>query len=530
MTRVKANDIFIYLKSWLPFFEHLQKDKNKYSLEELNKKYFEYGKKYLTKREQIRAIILEDKVLYDEVKQLCSESFLFDTLLEGYSNDINRSTTDAEDAILPILPFPEQLKLMHVLQFGKKHVHIQKSRRQGASVFTSLYMAWLLKHGKNLTFFATHKDLAALDGGAADIGYNSTFGRITWYFDKSMFIANDWKDKKQFWNGVTEQYLRAEKTIIANNNSLTGAVLGKSTSVGFAGHMILIDELDVVCDLFPNHADSIFGSFSTAVNRMIIFSTYRGMDYPFYRIWEQHDTKEWDFVTLDWKDNPVCNTDWYNQQRSKMNQDEVLIARELDINPAKTREGVIWQTIDNDNLKSLYKKSFPATQYNKVVGADFGGGSSATAFIFAYQHKGTGKLYLYDLIKTTSMDEYQIADAFKEKGFFGVPVAGDMSGAYQAGSPQHDWNNVLKKVGIKVLPIYNKDPHLVRATIRIAFQNNQIYINKDNLQLRRDLMSASYRKESDKIDKGVASHTADALLYLYRYLFSQDSGVQRVDY
>jgi len=528
--KIQAKEIYDYLKSYLEEWQTLQEIKDNYTLEELNDIYYNYNKNYLTLREELKYNILQDKYLYEAVKELMSENLLFDMLIDGWSNDINRQGNN-EDSVLALLPFPAQIELLHKLQFSKKHLHIQKSRRQGASVITRYYMSWILKHKKGVTMFATHKDLVSLDGGLMDIARNSTFAGVRWCLDRSFLTPDDWKDKKKYWNKDTRLYNTAEKEIVFNSNALQGAVLGKATAVGFAGHMILVDELDVVCDLFPNQADAIFGSFATAVNRMIIFSTYRGMDYPFYHIWEQQDTEKWDFVTLDWHESPVCNEAWYEEQKSKMNYDDVLIARELDINPAKTRIGVIWNTINQDNLKDLYNDNIPFDDdslFTKVVGADFGGGSSATAFIFAFLEKATGKLYLRDLLKTTDMDEYQILDYFKKMKFQGIPVYGDMSVTYQAGTPQHDWFNVLRKVGIKVIPVYNKDPHLVRATVRMAFERNQIFINKNHLLLKRDLMSASYHKE--KIKKDTHSHTADALLYLYRELFSQDSGISLIKY
>ena len=522
-----AKEIFSYLRSYLDEWHVLQRTKDTYTLQQLNDIYYKFGKEYLNIREEIKLEIVKSPQLYREVKKLMSESLLFDMLIDGYSNDINRQGTN-KDAILPLLPFPHQIELLHKLQFSRKHLHIQKSRRQGASVMTSYYMSWILKHEGTTMMFATHKDLKSLDGGLTDIARNSTLSRIRWYLDMSILMPDDWKNKRKYWTADNLEYHTAEKEIIIGGNSLAGAVLGKGTAVGFAGHVILVDELDVVCDMYPNQADAIFGSFATAVNRVILFSTYRGMDYPFYSIWEQQDTDKWDFVTLDWKDNPVCNIAWYEEQKAKMKYDEVLIARELDINPAKTRQGVIWDTITEENLKDLYIKQFPPMKYSKVIGADFGGGESATAFIFGYVEKAIGHLYLQHLLKTTHMDEYQIMETFRKYGFHGVSVFGDMSAMAQVGSPGHDWFNVLRKVGIKIIPVYNGDPHLVRNTIRLAFAHNEIFINKKELTLKRDLMSASYKKE--KLDKNTHSHTSDALLYMYRKLFSADAGISLIDY
>jgi len=211
-------------------------------------------------RNNVHKVILAKKEFYLECRSLARDSFLFDILIDGWSWDINKAQGSSPE--LAFLPFPSQLDLIEMIQSGKKHIHVEKSRRQGASALMGQIMKSMLIHQENQVMFATHKDLTSLDAGDGDTGNNSTFERIRWLLDKSLWIPDDWRDRAKYWINNDKRYKTLSHPfplIVVGSNQLKGEVLGKGTAVGLAGHIIFVDELDPASEAYPNQADSIFG-------------------------------------------------------------------------------------------------------------------------------------------------------------------------------------------------------------------------------------------------------------------------------
>ena len=502
------------LLKWVDSFDYLNEIKDHFTKDELALKYYNYNLKFVEYRKKYILLILSDKQLYKEVKQAISSDFLFYMLLEGYSYDTNK-TEAGLDPTLAFLPFRHQLDLINELSVSSKHFHVEKSRRQGLSKIMAHFMAWNLIFKNNITMVTTHIDSKSLDMINGDTGHNSVFDFVRWLLDKSIYVTNNWRDD------TTGYYITKEYKIVINNNSLLGSILGKSANVGQQSNIYMGDEIEVVCDKFPNLADNILGGISTSVNQMILYTTYRSTDFPFYKIKEKNDTKKWNFFRLDHKDNPTCNLDWYNDACSKLNFDEVLIARELDINPTKSRKGVIWKSINQKlhfvDMSTFNFESNPS-RYQKRIGADFGGGSSATALIFAYYDLHTSKLYLVDYFKTVDSEASEIVDYINQIGFKNIDIDGDMSNKFQATSPMMSWFNMFKEQGCHINSINNRNMFETQAQIRHAFKSNQIYISNQKLELFNDLSRASYK--NDKIAKDDYSHLSDALQFLYKSIFN----------
>jgi hypothetical protein len=136
-----------------------------------------------------------------------------------------------------------------------------------------------------------------------------------------------------------------------------------------------------------------------------------------------------------------------------------------------------------------------------------------------------GTLYLTDLLETTELDEYQILDFFKKINYNGVEVAGDRSVKAQTGLPGHDWYSVLKRTGIRIIPVDNRDIFYIQASVRRAFQEGKIKIDPKNRTLVKRMKSYNYK--NDKVNKDEHSHTGDALCYLWRSLHFE-SGKTRI--
>jgi hypothetical protein len=309
--------------------------------------------------------------------------------------------------------------------------------------------------------------------------------------------------------------------IVYKTNILSGEVLSPSTAVGFQANNALIDEIDPVCEEYPNQAWKLTSGFSASSNRILLYSTYRSMEYPFYKFTEVHDDSMFNFVVLDWKDHPLCNKEWYDKECAKLGYNPVLIARELDHNPRMSISGRIYSFYNEDNDLSFSPVN-NEQRWGKLIFADFGGGTSATAFICAYYRiTGTPMLYLHKGLKTTTMDAVQIKQWFKDNDFDNVPVVGDTSALSQVSYKGSDWAGALGKVGIRFTPVNNKNMGGVRQQVNLMFRDKMIFVNKHSLELR-DLYS--YRYKGEDIDKGPASHIGDALGYGARFLYIKDDG------
>lgn len=501
---------FEFFNIFVDKIESLNKYKDQLTEKELHTSYTKINKEYLYFRESLKWLIVEyGDLYYQKHYDYCKENFLYYLLLDGYSYDIQK-TTD-KDPLMAFIPYNHQLPLIEGMMNDETLIMVEKARRQGASKIFIHFMVWLLIFGSNEVMYATHKDLNSLDM-KNDTGHNSTFDNVRWLLDKSLFVDREWRDGKM--GGFT-----CQKQINLNGNILIGAVLGKGTAVGMAGTRIFVDEIDVVCDMYPNQANQFIGSFSQSVTHVYLYSTYRSMSYPFYKL-KANKEPGWTFYRLDWRDNPTCNEAWYKAAKSKMGNDEKLIARELDIDPTKVRDGSIFSLHIKD---SNYYTKLDTTGLTKVIGGDFGGGSSLTSFILGYVNLKTGKLYLDDIVESTQYDHIKIRDEFLKRGYEGIKVYADRSASSQIGAKGHDWKTLLSKVGVKLIPINNNSIYYVHALMNEQFDLNNILVNKNNLLLVERL--TGYRYVNDSVAKDANSHFGDACSYLYRGLFMKNSEI-----
>jgi len=513
MTSMKIVDIIkspaITYKFFLKFVDEvdaLNEYKDSLTADELAHNYTIINKRFLKLRDQIQLLILNDDKLYILHKDFAAKNLIYDILLDGYSYDINK-TSDG-DPLMAFIPYRDQVPLFLGIQNNEKNIHVEKGRRQGASKGFILAMKWFLVHGKKEVMYTTHKDLDSLDKIKGDSGHNSTFDNVRWLLDKSIWVDKDWR------NGADGGYTQ-QKQINLNGNVLLGAVLGKGTAVGMAGTRIFVDEIDVVCDMYPNQAQSIVGSFSMSVTHIYLYSTYRSMMYPFYRF-KVENLEGWSFYTLDWRNNPTCNKDWYNKAKAKMGNDAILTARELDRDPTKVRQGTVFS---EEMSEFNYYTILPENKYIKVIGGDFGGGASLTSFVLGYFDTKSGKLYLDDLVESTKLDQYGVSAQLEAKGFKDVVVYADQSAFSQVGARGHDWNTLLKSVGVKLRAVNNHSIYLTHALMRQAIRDGLLLINKSNNTLLQKFLSYSYKE--DNVFKDVNSHFGDACTYLFKGLFQK---------
>lgn len=519
---MSKNDLVIreltqYLYNSQKEYNELFVDKERYTLSELNKMSSDFLNDYMKQRTKMRELVKSDTTLFKLMYYECKKSFLTFILWEGVSKDLQRNS----DALIqPVLPYNHQIKLIELLQYSSKHLHVEKSRRQGASLIMTLFMAWCLIFGNNNHNVTTHKDLNSLDS-KGDFT-NSTFGKIRLILFNSMFVPTELfnqRDRKLNVDTSETQFLIGEKRILLGTNSLDGSVLSPSTNVGFQSNTIFIDELDPTCQSYPNQNQYIMAAISSSTKRMVLYSTYRGTDYPFYQLKAQNNVDIFDFITLDWRQHPLCNKEWYDSLCNAMLQDKIQIAQELDFNPQASTEGLVYYYISEKNKIDQTQASNFIKNGIKVIGSDFGGGLSHTVFLMCYYWNNM--LYIHDAIKSTQIDQHMIKQQLTEKGFDKAMIYGDVSGTFQSGSYKHDWRSLLQSVGLQFTPIPNTGMMEYRTLINFKFLKLEILYNK-NATVLRDLTSYKYGKDG-QIEKNSSSHLGDALSYLGRHLWPKSS-------
>jgi len=531
--KLTAKDIFNHLSTVVDW-NKLNNIKEKMTHKELADKYMGIAREYKKLRDDYINIIKSDPELFADVSLLAKKSFYFDILIDGWSYDANKfnpkdnNNTTPE---IPFIPFPFHMDLINKLQYSDKNMHIEKSRRQGGSTIPYLYYWWLMKHHENIDLVITHRDAGVLDGAkagndATDPSKNSVLVKFRWWADKSIFIPNDWRDPK--WLKNEYSFNTGERILVVNNNRLKGEILTPTTGAGGAITGAILDEIDLVAEKYPGSKDNLTQGIGVAANRLIMVSTYRHVNYPHNKVKLKNDTNSWDFIRLHWSDNPSCNRDWYNEQCSILIYN-TTIAKELDINVDAVDENAIFtKYISNENWYNNVhiienNKIMPQPRYEsrfrdfvKVVGADFGGGTSATVFVYGYFDQANKVLYLDDVIKSTSFTAQGILDEFVMRGYQKIKIAGDISGKNQTTVRDSSWFKILNGVGLRVKGISNRLPKDKLKSVLEGISENKIIINTNSDVLRDDITYASFL--NDKIRKNEFSHTIDAIIYLWFYL------------
>jgi hypothetical protein len=499
-----------WMYSYMKYYNDTFIEKENYTLEELNRMSNELLTEYYNKRLHLRKIIMSDKELYLAMYKECKDNIITNILFEGISKDLNRNP---KSSIQPIIPYNHQIPLLQTF-YSEKNTLVVKSRRQGASLMFQEMMKHNVIFGNNIIDFTTHKDLNSLDK-KGDTS-NTIFGKLRLSLKNSMFVNQD------IFKNKTDEYRIEEGRIVNGTNTLIGQVLSPNTSVGFQCSNGFIDEIAVVEDAYPNSSDYILGAVSTSTNRLFLYSTFRGTKGNFYKTFENHDDKYWNFITLDWKNHPLCNFSWYDKACKLMNNSKTMIAQELDFNPIATVEGQVYHYISEANKRDLSDIDVQQIMRGgrKEIWFDGGGGTSATVFIMAYIN--VDKIFLYDVIKTTTMDEHMVKRKLQEKGFFGAELYGDISGSFQTATIKRDWFSLLRSVGIRCNPISNTGMEWYRSKVNFLFLEQKLFYNK-NVTEFKDLENAKYKKFSAEIEKDGASHVADALSYGIRKLYPRNS-------
>lgn len=505
MGEKQLQSIEYYLYEVLKHYHKQFLNKDDMTLDEINEVSSNYLNNFYLQRIKLHKVIMSDKQLFLDVYDKCSKDFMFFILLFGISVDLNRNQ---KAQFQPVLPYPHQMPLIEAFDSDNRHILVEKARRQGASLIMALRMAWELIFGDNIHNFTTHRDLASLDKKLDYV--NSTFGKVKLILKNCFYVDMRLFDNKR------DDMRTDECRIVYKTNSLIGQVASPTTSVGMGVSSGFLDEFAVSCSQFPSTASYILGAISSSANRLILYSTHRGTNNPFYEIVSTNDTKFWNIITMRWQDNILCNTAWYEKMKSSSNYDKVVISQEFDINPTASVKGRVYDYITDTNRVSESEMTSIMLRGSKKIGMDAGGGGSDTVLVMAY-FDGIN-IYLHDAIKSTNIDEHQIKRDLLQRGFTSAPIGMDIAGKSQANTPNNTWLKLLQKVGLDVRLIPNQGMHDYYAKTNFMFMEGKIKYNK-NCKFFRDLENGVWETESNSIKKNGASHLCDAVAYLVRMLF-----------
>ena len=520
-------DLFKDLKTWLKPLENLQQYKDNYSLDEMNVNYVNYMLSYKKYRDEEIDIILANTDYFNAVQDFAKENILFDILIDGYSIDVNRAK--GTNRFLPILPYPKQLELIDAYQRDSKSLLVEKSRRAGASLFMSFFMRRGLIHKDYFTMLTSHQDIAHLDAGIGDILGNSTFGRVTYMMDRSIFVPDDWKNDRVYNTKDRQNKRRAMhrqlKKIVYKTNTLIGVVLGKGTGTGDAVDEYFSDEFDVVCDKFPNQADNFLSAVAPSVERVIIYSTYRSVIYPMYQIRQKNDLNTWSFIKLRWQDNPTCNQAWFDWQSGKLGSD-TAIARELGIDPTAAIKGRVFKNLEDkhfiDELSFTRKfgNIWDNNKWLRIVGGDNGADQNYTLI---FVHRFSGIIYYYKNLRVEDLKPGDVSKWAKNHGFGDATFLVDIASKQQHGFRGHAITSLLRKEGLKVMGVNNKDLLTTHAMMRLAIEDSRLFINKSDNILSNAFKAYRYDYNTQWVYKDSSSHIVDGCCYGYKGQFQPNT-------
>jgi len=522
-------ELFQQLKSWLPWLEYLQGIKETLTLEELNKKYIGYLFKYKKYRTAELELILSNSGYYQAVKDFAKKNVLFDILIDGYSIDVNRNDP-RNSRILPILPYPNQLKLIHDLEYSKKNIFVEKSRRGGASMLMSFRQRRNLLHKENFVMAVANKSKEDTDRGKNDMTGNSSMTRLDLMLDHSIFMPEDWRDARIYNTAELREKNQAiyrshkPSILVMRSNKIEGVVMGKGTATGQAIHEFYLDELDVFADEHPNMEKEIFSAFASSANRLIIYSTYRSINYSMYRIREKNDTEHWDFERLYWRDNPTCNTPWFESQVSRMDS-ATQVARELEIDPTASIEGRVLPNLEKgvnvlsaDEIKAKVGDFWNLKHWERYIFAD-NGGTASQSYVKAFFHRASNTVVLFDGTVIGDRSINDLKQWFDEDtfGWEGRKLFADMAIKHNHTFNHHSTAFLLMDEGFTVNLVDNTHIHTIHDTMRDLITKGKLFVCSDNVWFTNQILSYRY-KETGVVDKK-GSHIGDACSYGIRAIY-----------
>ena len=229
-------------------------------------------------------------------------------------------------ALLPFILFPRQVEYINWLKKNmedQQNCLVEKSRDMGLTWLCIAFAVWLwLFHpGRAIGFGSSKVDKMDRLGDPDTI-----FEKIRWFIKylPREFLPLDFN---------LEDHCPYLKILNPQNGSTITGEGGDQMGRGGRKSIYFKDE-----SAFYERPVKVEAALSMNTNVQVDVSTYNGTGNPFY---QKRMSGKIPVFTFHWKDDPRKDDAWYKKKCEEYSFDPVIIAQEIDINPAATMERVV---------------------------------------------------------------------------------------------------------------------------------------------------------------------------------------------
>lgn len=278
---------------------------------------------------------------------------------------------DVSDLPFELYPFQERfvLDLCEAIDQGKD-ILIEKSRDMGISwlVLLTFQHYWLFKPGSNFHLGSRKEEYVDKKGDMSTLMAKMRYN-LSWL--PAWMKPKGWEEK------FHAPYLRLINP--QNDNIITGESTNENFARGGRYKAILFDEFP-----FWEQADLAFASAGQSTPCRVLVGTPYGKSNRFARERFRGEIK---LSSLHWRQHPLKDDAWYEEQKRRMTKDEV--ARELDISYEHSVEGIVFGEFTE---RHVVKEPYRFDPYlHTVVAFDFGRTMSA----LLAQKDSHGRLHVF---------------------------------------------------------------------------------------------------------------------------------------
>lgn len=243
-------------------------------------------------------------------------------------------------ASIPFILFPKQIELVKWFHSSWKNSRpglLEKTRDCGATWLAGAYSVamWRYHDGFTAGFGSRKEELVDKKGDPKTI-----FEKIRFFINHLPveFLPTDYEEKRH------SSYMRIVNP--SNNATITGEA-GDNIGRGGRQSVYFVDE-----SAFISRQSAKDAALSQNTNCQIDISTPNGNGNEFYK---KRMSGRVDVFTMDWRDDPRKNQEWYDKQCAEL--DEVIVAQEIDRDYNASQENIFipakWVTACIDAHKKL---------------------------------------------------------------------------------------------------------------------------------------------------------------------------------
>jgi hypothetical protein len=236
-----------------------------------------------------------------------------------------RAIDQGRSAIMPFIPFPEQLDWMRwVLECWKDRENglSDKSRDMGLTwCAASLSGALAVSHSGFVAGFGSRKEDLVDKAGDPD----------SIFFKVRFFLSHIPPEFRGGWNPHDHTHSSHMRIVIPDTGAVIRGEGGKNIGRGGRASIYFVDEAAHL-----ENAQAVETSLSATTNCRIDISSVNGLNNPFA---EKRFSGRVRVKTMHWRKDPRKDDAWYAKQKSKFNA--LVVAQEIDIDYSASAEGVL---------------------------------------------------------------------------------------------------------------------------------------------------------------------------------------------